>query len=264
MGYSRTGTMSLNAAYEILGMPSYHWVKMAENPQDIAMWAEALESKFDAKNKKDPLALDRQTFDMLLGHVGACTDQPAAVFAKELVAAYPEAKVVLVERDVDRWYGSFSNTVIKATNNPIVPFVTKIDRIFMGPMARVLDLATRHVFGVSRTRESWCMNDPKYFEEWRQKAKAGYLAHNEEVKRVTPPERLLVFKLEQGWGPLCKFLGKPVPEVEFPNINDAEALHELVSCYISEGMKRGLIDIAKKVTPVAVLGLSVGFWYFRR
>jgi hypothetical protein len=87
---------------------------MAENPQDIAMWAEALESKFDAK-KENPLALDRRTFDMLMGHVGACTDQPAAVFAKELVAAYPEAKVVLVERNIDKWYDSF------CTKRPTTP-----------------------------------------------------------------------------------------------------------------------------------------------
>jgi hypothetical protein len=105
------------------------------------------------------------------------------------------------------------------------------------------------------------MNDPEYFEEWRKKAKSGYLAHNEEVKRVTPPERLLVFKLEQGWEPLCEFLGKAVPDVEFPNINDAEALNEMVQCYIAEGLKRGLIDIVKKVTPVVVLGLSIAAWY---
>ena len=72
---------------------------------------------------------------------------------------------------------------------------------------------------------------------------------------------MLIFKLEQGWEPLCEFLGKPVPNVDFPNINDAEALNEMVLCYIAEGMKRGLIDIAKKATPVVVLGLSV-VWYF--
>jgi hypothetical protein len=263
MQHELTYITALNAAYEILGIPSYHWVKMAENPPDMFMWADALESKFDPK-KQNSLALDRKTFDMLLGHVGACTDQPAAVFAKELVAAYPDAKVVLVERDVDKWYESFCKTVIKATSSPIIPFVTRIDRTFLARMARVSDLTTRYVFGVNRTRETWCMNDSEYFEEWRQKAKAGYLAHNEEVKRVTPPEQLLIFKLEQGWEPLCEFLGKPVPDVDFPNINDAEALNELVSCYIAEGMRRGLIDIAKKVTPVAVLGLSVAAWYFWR
>ena len=253
---------ALKTAYEILGIPSSHWMTMAENPPDILMWAEALESKFDPK-KQNPLPLDRNTFDMLLGNKGACTDQPAAIFAKELVAAYPEAKVVLVERDVDKWYRSFQ-TVIDGADNPVVPFVTKIDRTFMGPMARVLDLATRNVFHVNRPRETWCMNDPKHFEEWRQNAKAAYIAHNEEVKRVTPPERLLVFKLEHGWEPLCEFLGLPVPEVDFPKINDTEALKELLACYIAEGMRRGLVDIAKKATPVAVLGLSVAAWYFWR
>jgi hypothetical protein len=47
--------------------------------------------------------------------------------------------------------------------------------------------------------------------------------HNRRVKETIPKERLLVMKLGKGWGPLCKFLGKPIPENEpFPRLNDAE------------------------------------------
>ena len=47
--------------------------------------------------------------------------------------------------------------------------------------------------------------------------------HNEEVRRVVPPERLLVYEVKEGWGPLCAFLGVPVPEGKpFPHLNDAE------------------------------------------
>jgi hypothetical protein len=35
--------------------------------------------------------------------------------------------------------------------------------------------------------------------------------HVEEVKRVVPPERLLIFEAKQGWEPLCSFLQVPVP-----------------------------------------------------
>ena len=40
--------------------------------------------------------------------------------------------------------------------------------------------------------------------------------HNEEVKRTIPPERLLVFEAVQGWEPLCRFLGVPLPATPFP------------------------------------------------
>ena len=37
-----------------------------------------------------------------------------------------------------------------------------------------------------------------------------------------PPERLLVFEVREGWGPLCKFLGVPVPADPFPRVNERE------------------------------------------
>lgn len=250
------------AAYEILGIPSYHWIKMAENPRDMALWEKALLSKW-SPDSPDRMPLDRTDFDHLMGHFGACTDQPAAVMAEELVAAYPEARVVLVERDVERWYESFVKTVTRGTDSPIVPFVTRIDRVFMAPMVRIMDLSTKYHFNVTAKRESWwCVQNPAFFEEWRCKAKAAYLAHNAYVKRVTPPERLLLFKPEQGWGPLCEFLGKPVPECSFPNLNDTEALNEKISLYIAEGMRRGLLDVARIAVSVAVLLSCAVVWCY--
>jgi len=46
--------------------------------------------------------------------------------------------------------------------------------------------------------------------------------HNEQVHRDVPADRLLVYEISQGWGPLCAFLGVPVPEGKlFPHLNDA-------------------------------------------
>lgn len=33
------------------------------------------------------------------------------------------------------------------------------------------------------------------------------LDHNERIKRLIPPEQLLVYEVSQGWDPLCEFLG---------------------------------------------------------
>ncbi len=47
--------------------------------------------------------------------------------------------------------------------------------------------------------------------------------HNEGVRQTVPPDKLLVYEVKEGWGPLCSFLGVPVPEGRpFPHLNDAE------------------------------------------
>ena len=80
----------MQAALEILGIPTWHNVTMAQNTNDMAMWTKGLQAKYSHSDRQ----FGRPEFDQLLAHWGACTDQPANVFAEELVSAYPEAKVV--------------------------------------------------------------------------------------------------------------------------------------------------------------------------
>ena len=46
--------------------------------------------------------------------------------------------------------------------------------------------------------------------------KAQYVEWIHKVKRQVPAEKLLVFNVEEGWGPLCQFLNVEVPDVPFP------------------------------------------------
>ena len=48
----------------------------------------------------------------------------------------------------------------------------------------------------------------------------AFIAHNEAVKNTIPADQLLVYEVKDGWGPLCEFLGKPVPSEPFPRTND--------------------------------------------
>lgn len=49
----------------------------------------------------------------------------------------------------------------------------------------------------------------------------AYQGFQDTVRASVPPEQLLVYKVEQGWGPLCDALGLPVPDTPFPNVNDS-------------------------------------------
>ena len=51
----------------------------------------------------------------------------------------------------------------------------------------------------------------RFFNEW-----------NAQVKAEISADRLLVFEVKEGWGPLCQFLGVPEPEEPFPNVNDTK------------------------------------------
>jgi hypothetical protein len=46
--------------------------------------------------------------------------------------------------------------------------------------------------------------------------------HIATVPKLTPAERFLEFDVKEGWAPLCQFLGKEVPETDFPRLNDVQ------------------------------------------
>ncbi|TVY91637.1 hypothetical protein LAWI1_G007323, partial [Lachnellula willkommii] len=107
LGLPRTGTQSLADALNILGYPKiYHMREVGKN-QHQTKWIEALEAKFEGKGK----VFGREEFDSFLSGYNAVADYPAAIFAHELIAAYPRAKVILSTRDEDKWYASMLATL---------------------------------------------------------------------------------------------------------------------------------------------------------
>jgi hypothetical protein len=103
------------SAMEILGMHCWHsLLLLSTNHGDIEMWDELVDRKFGGPDRKGTgPPVGRSDFDQILHGFGAISsDTPAIAFAKELIEAYPEAKVVLVEREIESWYQSFTTTVI--------------------------------------------------------------------------------------------------------------------------------------------------------
>jgi hypothetical protein len=38
----------------------------------------------------------------------------------------------------------------------------------------------------------------------------------------------LIYSVDQGWAPLCKFLGVPIPAGPFPNVNDRADIKKVI------------------------------------
>ncbi len=195
-GWGRTGTASLKRALEQIGFgPCHHMEEVIATPADVPTWISA------ARGNK----IEWPTF---LRGWGSTCDFPSALYYRELAEAFPEAKVVLTVRDAEGWYESMRTTIVQSfkrfPNRFIVPHLPRI-----GAPAQVMSPSPLKARIMDRFADK-----PAILAEFQ--------AHNEEVKRVIPPERLLVFDVKQGWGPLCAFLGVAVPEGPFPRVNDAK------------------------------------------
>ena len=169
-----------------------------------------------------------KTNDALLVNYGAVTDLPTILFAEELIRAYPESKVVLVERDIETWYRSFNEGIISPIWNPVIYTIAKLDTRFVGKLGSTSERCTK----------GWMEANSK--REIQNNARRKYREHYEMVRRVTPPARLLNFKLEDGWEPLCAFVGRLIPDIDFPRVNESAALGEKVRLIAVKGIKNAM------------------------
>ena len=192
-GFGRTGTLSMKAALEKLGFsPCYHMVEVIQHPPFAAHWTAAAEGK----------SVD---WDVVFKGYRAAVDWPSCSFYKEQAAHFPKAKVILTVRDMKTWYESCISTIFRlmlldpAMAPPHVAHVARLAR----------KLVAENTFGGRVEDAAHCI--------------AVHQAHIEEVKRTIPADRLLVFQVKEGWGPLCRFLGVAVPDEPFPRVNERES-----------------------------------------
>ena len=79
--------------------------------------------------------------------------------------------------------------------------------------------------------------------ENKKAALARYHDHVEEITAAVPADQLLIFSVDQGWGPLCDFLGLEAPNKPFPNVNDRAEV------------KKTIADMTKGAYVFIVIGL---------
>jgi hypothetical protein len=136
------------------------------------------------------------------------------MYYREFLEKYPDAKVVLTVRDAAAWYGSAASTIFRPMPAPIV-WLMKLSALFSKRMRGTLDCYHYAQDIVHKGFFENKIHDPAACQ-------AIFDAWNEEVKRTVPPEKLLIFQVKDGWEPLCRFLGVPVPDEPFPRSNESK------------------------------------------
>ena len=209
-GYGRTGTMSTYTALNQLGLPCYHMFEVLQNKANkthIDFWNKVAEGP----------AGQQYDWSTVFADYSATVDNPACCVWRELYAAYPDAKVVLTlhPRGPEAWYESTMDTI----------YFTEVLWQFKLLAAFVPRL---RMFGSMSHKLIWQRSHRGTMEN-KAAAIQRYTDHIEEVKAAIPADRLLIFTVDQGWGPLCNFLGVPAPDTPFPNVNDRKEIKGFIA-----------------------------------
>jgi len=236
-GFGRTGTLSTCTALNQLGFPCYHMFEVLENPRNkshLDFWRHVANTAPGTPHD----------WEQVFANYTASVDNPASCVWRELMVAYPDAKVLLTlhPKGAEAWYESTIDTIYFTETMwqfKVLEFATPFGRK-MGDMCHKLIWQRMH---------QGTMSD-------RQKAIAYYHQHILDVKAAVPADRLLVFSADQGWQPLCDFLGVPIPASEFPNVNDRAAIKKTLN-----GMVRGAYVILG-LGAAMVAGVVWATWHF--
>jgi len=211
-GFGRSGTMSIKAALEQLGCgPCYHMKITLKRYHHMRFFMRAWTGK-------------KVNWKKFFRRYQSVVDWPTCTFYRELMTEFPDARVLLNIRDPESWYESMKETIFAI--QPAFPWW------FPGIVRRMHDEII------------WGGSLKGVFED-REKTLAVYRQYIEDVKSTVPAGRLLVYNVNEGWKPLCDFLGVPVPEGKsYPHINERKSFKQLIL----------LLKILNWIVPLVVLG----------
>ncbi|KAH8928543.1 hypothetical protein BT69DRAFT_1346531 [Atractiella rhizophila] len=205
-GLGRTGTLSLFHALTILGYNCHHMETVARDSKRGKMLLSI------AEHQNAGLG----TADVDWKHVwkgySAAVDSPMADWYHEAAQAFPNAKVILTTREPDAWWNSYYTTLLE-------PWLWNW-------AARLAMRWIPGIFWQSKLTDQLLIRWGKLYGS--PIGPQTIVRHSEEVRKRIPKERLLEFNVKQGWEPLCKFLGKPIPPEPFPRANDGAGTRRIL------------------------------------
>jgi hypothetical protein len=168
-------------------------------------------------------------------------------FGPELMAAYPEAKVILTNRDVDSWHRSCSQTLLKAR------------WYWLHNILQHFDWVTGLVQPL-RKKYWQCL----FADDFEANGKVAMRAHYSEICYIARKSgrEVLEFQLGDEWETLCKFLEVRVPGHPYPRENEGGnwilKMRERARLRANAAAYR----FARFALPMAII--SVGVWGMMR
>ncbi|KAG6031456.1 hypothetical protein E4U41_007568 [Claviceps citrina] len=266
MGLPRSGTYSVAHAMRMLGHDRvFHNLDVpAEKSNEVwagwfrAGWAcmpylrEHMGLPYFARKKPAPkTTFTRADWDELVGNEYQVVADISACFAAELIEAYPEAQVVLWQRDFDSWFRSFDEGALRAFgfHSSTAMFVRK----YVAPLSGMY-WPTTQWYG----HAGWL--GARDYHGMRANARTVYDRHFEMVRKTTKPGKLLEYRLGDGWGPLCRFVACPVPDEPFPHLNERVALARAGSKMLRDVLWRAFWNAASIPVALLVVACLVASW----
>ncbi|KAJ6569113.1 hypothetical protein B0H19DRAFT_1134644 [Mycena capillaripes] len=173
---------------------------------------------------------------------------PHLLFAEELIAAYPNAKIVLNTRNTDSWWKSFQSTVVGV----LKPGLHKRFIAWLDPNGS----AKKQYF----SRLGFAVFFKTELNVTEELAKKRFEEYYDEVRRLVPKERLLECDLKDGWEPLCTFLGKDVPAEPFPRANNTEQFQKRIAAMRSAVLRRVVKRLLGPFIGIALMGVVAAIY----
>jgi len=227
----RTGTSSLKKAISMLtGVQCFHGSLITElHDEEYDFWLRALDNE-----RRTKIAPDE--WRKIFRNYGATLDLPSILFYKELMVAFPKAKVILTDREPTSWFESWWKSIgmelegMEKRNGSLQRAITNMR---FNPKMTLMHVAARSYvpdWWKSTNSAISGMTIDQAFGSL-DSALSFYDAWKADVIRSVPPERLLIFDVKAGWEPLCKFLGCEVPasSVPFPCLNKASDVQRRIA-----------------------------------
>ncbi len=242
-GWGRTGTMTLCAALNILKSENelqgavVHGVLPID--KECPLWVE-----FATGNKKaDKELLHSMYGDESSNSVYALLDNPFCEYYKEFLHAYPNCKMILLLHP-----GGLEKRIKSYNTN--LKFISvayyQVQNIILRPLAFLFSQTMvylmvakeyGHTFeyykqGLNVATEESIAAHAKTFVMSKKNVEGNTIEAMKreiaEIKRIVPKDQLLVYSVTEGWGPLCKFLGVPVPDINFPKRDLHSSKNEMI------------------------------------
>ena len=178
-GLMKTGTKSLAKALRELGFSVY------DVEEHVSFHLQPWCAILGEDKEPDFLSMYRD--------VDAVTDVPANIFYEEILKAFPDAKVILSERDSeDVWLASWIKQLeqkLRMEREPLRVLLFALSSSYRKSWKTVLR-SQQFVLGFPKVN----VNESKFL------LKKKYREYNERVKAVVPPDQLLVYNVKQRLG----------------------------------------------------------------
>lgn len=240
LGLPRCATSSLQSALETLGFdPCMHMAHVQPSAERQQLVTTAILHAHDTAQRHKILS-------RLFAGFTAVADFPSIIFADDLMDLYPDAAIILNTRKggAQSWHTSFREGLqfFDSWTFWIATFLVQSDRAMMR-MMKATD-------GLLISRWGLTFRDESIYDRHNAWVRA------EAAKRG---RTVLEFTADDGWAPLCGYLGKPVPVgVAYPRMNDQKNM-KMVKRFI---LARGVLHWVVLVFLVWLLmKLSVGIPY---